>query len=425
MKRDPRSGAALILSVLLLAAITVLVGFGRLAMYRNQVKLRLDREREIQQELATRSVVRWLETEKETAPAEEVGFDFSTVRGNLSVALCPAEPVFPRRNMADDYDVGVNGRNDASIPPYRDYVTLSSKIPSPQASADGYKLVIADRGNSVGDVQGMAIDISSERVPAVWTDSDFGLRYLAYVEDFCSQTSTNDSDCLRFGITPFGGQLFSNAGISESPFAIWVQQHRPKEWADDPDRAGKALISLHFRFADQSGRIHSVTAGVQEVDAVKSKGFQLASTKASIVQQEVLQFGRDKLRSTSTLGTIDMDEKTGMAFSRTFSELCRQGIRLTVDVCANRPRADGEDGAGTEDTFRTSITKLAVTPAYEYFTVLSWNDAGGGGGVVEEVSTVIKYSPPDRGKQTDYDTVTYDTHGTYANRKNHSGDLER
>ena len=50
---NSRRGAGLILTVLLVAAIGILLGLGRLAMFRDQCVRRFDRQREIERMLAT------------------------------------------------------------------------------------------------------------------------------------------------------------------------------------------------------------------------------------------------------------------------------------------------------------------------------------------------------------------------------------
>ena len=442
MKSDPRSGAAIVLSVLLLAAITVLVGFGRLAMYRNQVKLRLDRVREIQQEFATRSAVLWLETvpEDDGLPSESVPFVFPTVRGDMGVTLEPAEPVFPRKAVPGDFDISKSGRNSI---PFDNYVFASEGVGQPVVYNDGVYLTLADETTSPGVVRSFWADIDKTRANALWTDSDFGLRYLVYVPHFCKQTPDEySSDLLRFAITPKDAALESSGGTPRSAYAIWVEQEIPKEMKDSGSTATAAELSLWVRapglYGDES-HLGGKFLAKAKVRADKSKGLQLASTKASLVQQLIANDRPDAIRSTATYAVLDLDEKLGTGFTKKFAEQCNDGIRLTTQIVVRRPRPeDGSsesEGEGTmsgdgksvlAESFRTSIGKIAVTPAYEYATVLEWRERGGE--VAKEVSTVIRCDPSVHGEANDglpVSTVTYDTHGTYANRKNHLGNLTR
>lgn len=424
-----RSGASLILAVLLLAAITVLIGFGRLAMYRNQVKLRLDREREIQQELATRSAMRWLETHRtdDALPSEDVAFRFPTLRGDIGVTLCPADPVFPRRNEAGDFDIGKPDRNSLSS---GGYVHADSSIEI-GTSKNNLVVKLADKeiNADVGkDPVGLAIDIDDSRAAALWTDSDYGLRYLVHVTDFCQQNpGVHDSDILRFALTPKGKPLHPSGGSPQSQYAIWMEQVRPKEWEVE---AGTATSAKLFLMAREPGMVNdgSVLLSTAETrSADNAKGFQLASTKASLLQQELASDTPDSIRATRTYPVVDLEKQMGTGFVEGFAKACEAagGVRLTVEVEVQRPRPQAEDGTIVEDTFKTYVSRIAVTPAYEYTTELAWSERNGNR--TEETSTFIRCDPGVHGESDEgtISTVTYDTHGTYANRKDHLGDLER
>lgn len=420
------SGATLILSVLLLAAITVLVGFGRLAMYRNQVKLRLDREREIQQELATRSAMRWLEVQK-TKPTGVSSFYFETIRGNIGVILEPAIPVFPNPKIGSEhYDIAKSGNNKP------DYVTFSQSpnyVPhEEQQSGANYKeLVFGDYSTKSGKC-GVYIDLTPQLAQALWTETDYGLRYLVYVADICKQMSgESDGDKLRLCLTPYQ-QAFEGdgrPGTHVADCAIWMEEVRPKNETETSD---KARISLHARqrlgqdetFRDKNGNSSfSVLADL-------SKGFQLASTKAALIQQRTPQTENiDTVRKTDTHAVFDMDEVMGSGFVESFQKACENGVRLSLELVIQRPRSELEDEL-LQKGFRTAVTRIAVTPAYEYYTTLQWPNRDGS--ISEEVSTVIRYGASVRGEhgvEEEEGPVTYDTHGTYANRKGHLGDIEK
>ena len=438
MNTSRESGATLILSVMLLAAITVLVGLGRLAMFRSQARLRLDREREIQQEFATRSALRWLETLKDgqALPSEDVPFVFPTLRGDMGVVLRPAEPVFPRKGVSGDFDLSKSGRNDI---PFGGYVGGSSLLGQPESADDGTycQLRMADENSTVGETRTLFVDIAKTRVDTLWTDSDFGLRYLVTVTHFCEQTpGSSASDLLRFSMTPFGTLLESEGGSGSSPYAMWMEQQIPEDWPNTGDRA---QLSLWVRAPGLDGdpnHLGGQKMAVAEVKADKPKGFQLASTKASLVQQFIAHNDPDAIRSTRTYSTFDLDAKMWAGFTKEFTEQFKEGVRLTVQVVVRRPRPEPEAGeeGGTEvsiseteqESFWTSISKIAVTPAYEYTTDIDWRERDGSR--TEEVSTVVRCDPAIHGEGNDglpVSTVTYDTHGTYANRKNHLGNLTR
>ena len=423
MNASRESGATLILSVMLLAAITVLVGLGRVAMYRNQVKLRLDREREIQQEFATRSAMRWLETFGDGLPAESVPFVFPTVRGNIGVVLRPADPVFPRRNVAGDFDIGKEGRNSLSSV---GYVSASDGVVV-ESSEKGIvaKMSDKDRNAEIGGVHVLAIDIDESRAAALWTDNAYGLRYLIYLTDFCKpDPGRYDSDLLKFALTPKNASFGASGGQSGSSYAIWMTQDISKDHSVSGSAATSARLRLYARGTHGTGVESRLLSDVETFARDGSKGFQLSSTKASLAAQKLAGIDNDAIRKTHNYPVVDLEEKMWKGFVEDFEAACRDsgGVRLTAELEVRRERVS-QDPEKDVDDYKTYVSKIAVTPAYEFETELAWTERGGD--KTEEISTVIRVDPGVRGDDDPAHSVTYDTHGTYANRKNHLGDLTR
>lgn len=424
-----RSGAAVLLSVLLLAAITLLVGFGRCHMYRNQVRLRLDRQREVQQELATRSTLQWLmkpgRKDELSLPYEDEKFSFSTVRGGIRVTLHPADPVFPRRQETGDFDIRTAGRNDMDRYDYVKSRNNERFVLTQRQSDDetAWALTLANKNSETGQTHGFWVDIADSRVAALWTDSDFGLRYLAYVNHFCASTpGVSDSDLLRFSLTPLG------TDPETASYAIWMEQDVPSNLGAVGGSAETARLRLFARWPGNGPKsVRESLLAEETVRRDKSKGFQLAATKATIVQQYIANNEPfQSIRATKTFGVVDLDETMGSGFVEQFAAACGDGIRLTVDLEVRRPRDAGE----TLDDYDTAVSKIAVTPAYEYSTILAWGEPDGSfTRVAEEMSTVVRCNPVIHGgignDPNALTTVTYDTHGTYANRKRHLGEVPK
>ena len=398
------SGATLILSVLLLAAITVLVGFGRLAMYRNQVKLRLDREREIQQELATRSVMRWLETcQAGTLPNTTNTFAFETIRGNIATLLIPADPIFPKHGNNSHFDILDSKRNSIDNYPYVVYVSNSQANPTVGQSKDESRetLLLAKEG-TVGELR-LDLPLSDG---VLWTDTEYGLRYLVNVEDFARGSSKSPSDHLRFAITPFGQDAWD-----QGTRAIWFDQYAS---------GGDTRVTLELH-AKAPGKPDVKLGTVSGLDGDKSKGIQLAASSASLIDQGIIGTDRNPnaIRRSDIPLTVDLDTMMGERFTENFRDACTEGIRITVQVEAS----EKPDIADDDRAKNTAISQISVRPAYEYLTELSWAVPSAGKNE-SEVSTVIRCKGPEpRGVAVQ--TVTYDTHGTYANRKGHLGDIEK
>ena len=405
-----RRGASLVLSVLLLAAITILVGFGRLAMYRNQVKLRLDREREIQQEFATRSVMRWLETCRAgMLPNSTNIFAFESVRGDIETLLIPADPIFPKHGNLGHFDILDERRNDIANYGYVAYASRTQGAPTPGTSIDGKRqtLLLAREGNS-GEIR-MDLPLTGG---TLWTETDYGLRYLVNIEDFARGTAKSASDRLRFAITPFGQAAWDAFG-AESPAsrAIWFEQYAP---------AGETRVTLELH-AKTPGTPDVLLGTVTERDGDKSKGIQLAGSSVSIIDQGIIGTDRNPnvTRRSEIPLTKDLDKIMGDGFTDAFRDSCKaaNGIRLSVQVVASQK----PDIADDDRAKNTAISQISVRPAYEYMTELSW-PVPRDGKKVSEISTVIRCKGPEpRGVAVQ--TVTYDTHGTYANRKGHVGNV--
>lgn len=405
MNKNQKQGSTLILTVLLLASITILVGLGRLAMFRNQVQMRLDREREIQQEFATRSAMRWLEQQDHLPKFNETNrFIFPTIRGDIGIALCPALPIFPKIG-SDDFDIATGGKESLSLA----YVHITDDDPDKMTTApklekgnDKYaEIALGDWDSKVGRTSSAWIDLNDEEFRTLWSNSDFGFRYLAYISGFCNSDSNWPSDVFRFSLTPFGKDFSHELG----GFSIWIEQSSK---ADN----SHPTLSLHVRDAEgrtkRVGKEHIVRDNL-------SKGFQISGTTASLLQQHTETTAEiNNLRATQTLEVCDIDSLMGIGFMEDFRKACKDagGCRLTMELDITRPRPENEMTG-----YKTAVTRIAVMPAYEYYTDLDWPDRSGG--IAREVSTVIRVDPEIRDVEeiTANHAITYDTHGTYMSRK--------
>lgn len=405
-----RDGGILITAVLVLAFAVVLAGLGRLRQFRNQVQIRLDRQREIQQEFATRSALRWLEVDRSSyLPISTNRFGFETLRGEIGVSVCPAPDIFPQPGNPAHFD-SCDAQNPARRNPERyPYVHFRGPNAGPTqwSTKDGswYGFELGTESSSVGDTNIVEIDLSSDLVAALWTLDPYGRRYVAQFSDICQGTDTSEGDVVFLGLTPLGQSLFGSGGGSRSDLAVWLEQLSPPKTGDE----SMAPARLWIR---DSG--HDAVGLNQEVQAVLSKGLQIAGTHATIFDKTRIE-NKDEtaIQSTHTYDSYDLGE----SFVNRFSSRCAEsgGLRMTLGVSVGRPRSDDEN----QDTLMLDrFTRLAVTPAYEYTTVLDWKEAGSGSVVKrEEQSTVVRVDVRLRPGDSSASAVTYDTHGTEATRK--------
>lgn len=413
---DGRQGGILITAVMLLAFTVLLLGFGRLVSFRRQVEMRLDREREIQQQAATRSALRWLKTvgmNTEWLPVETNRLGFETTRGPIGVSICPAQRVFPvpGSGQFDSFSNSDEVRN----------ATRFGKASGVGFSGDA-KLAVNDKGKHVVelgnndsepvDVNAMWIDIDSGDVPNVlWTSDPYGRRYKVEFTDVRKAKAGKDGDILYFALTPKEetAPFLGNPGSEpHARHAIWMKQ--TSVWPEGAAQS-QANVELYCRYNGVDERIATETMKEES----SFKGIQLSGRFVSLFEQTRIRSDSDEaIRATHNFEVKTLDEK----FMKTFSEACSTGLRMTVAARTRYEREFGTNEDGSRKALENSydrLARLSVTPAYEYSTLLDWETSED---PVREISTVVRVDPyqrPDADEQTM--VYSYDTHGTYATRK--------
>lgn len=435
-------------AVLLLAVVVVLFGLFRLGSFRNQVRMRLDREREIQQTLATRSSLRWLETCQRInmVPVDAVTNALPTARGTVDAILEPAPPLFPVRENARHYDVGnwdADGEARTVLENYKSgkgpewsrvKSNFAEKSRTEVASGERLRyLTFADESSSTNAeecVRWLTIDLPEECVPsALWTEDPYGRRYLLGLKDVCKALwkkegvagefrVTSGGDLIRFGISPMESALFeSQATGSEklSGTGIWLEQ-------EAGDGQGFAYARMLLRARTKTDGEFQIGDPVV-AEAHYSPGIQIAGDQICLFKQRYSSTRRNGVGSTEIFGVEQMPKSLLDSFTNACHEA--HGLRLTVEVIVKRPRdlglseATGQldygngDSETVKDTVETSVSRIAITPAYEFLSILGWKSDVGD---VSEVSTVIRFCES-KGDSRRFETVTYDTHGTEATRK--------
>lgn len=420
-----RNGTSLILSVFILSFVVLLVGMGRLAAYRNQVQLRLDREREIQQELATRSAVRWLETHSDKLPAQDVESEYETARGPMSVVIQPADSVFPIAGNPKHWNFKDAQSPSAKVTSNR-YTKHNLKSSDYHTSAeDGYQKTgwyLSDEYSQTGSCHWVCFDLTTNDVPGLlWTDDPYGRRYLLKILNTCKAGAAEEGiargDVIRLGITPRNEALFNRDGSNDklATYGLWVEQQVETTGAEEKS-SRVSLCSMK-----RTGGIEKTTRNTIEesLQADLPLGIQIAGRYVMAVKQENYENKDATFWTTITYPDEPWELEGGFLDLLSAACLANGGVRLTVEVevTRNRPAIDPEKSTEV-DMYRTVLSTVSITPAYEFSTKLGWctEDADGNPVETNEVSTVIGYRKI-KGSRNTGKATTYDTHGTLMTRK--------
>ncbi len=360
-------GAGLILTVLFVAAVGILFGLGRLAMYRDQCIRRFERQREIERMLATRSVMRWLSVQITQPPDSAKDFRYLDGCGRTcDLTLRPMPSIYPAPN-ADHLRIGSAELGHAVFD-----CTDSSMTPTftPDANYQNVLKIGSSGTNSLGHFGRVFMDIEDQ---GCWLDDVYGRRYWVEIIDV-NKSGTPDGvgDVMRLYITPR-----ETASSSTSGPAIWVEQV-PQ---------GKVFATTRLWIREPGGVATPVVT--QQIESEYGKGVQLAGNKVTLFNW--LQGGQG-------LGTYDFNEHTITLSDALVESFTGKDIRLTLEV-------ESRSELASDNTFRW----LRVDPAYEYDILMQWPTSHGM--LTNEVATVISVLPGIRNVR-DNKTYTYDSHGT-------------
>ena len=378
-KRQGGKSGSVLIAVLVIAAVAMLLGLGRLASFERQVALRVDREARLRRLLASRSAIAWLNAKEslEDLPNETNRIDFVSGERPSSFIVSPTRFVFPETAAEVDY--------------------VRSGSTEIEFGGIKYRMTVVGDDKSVGgDVaRAQPVDVALADCPdALWTDSLYGLRYLALAHEVFSPEN-GVGDTIRFALTP-RGQGFSDAagGGSLARWAIWlVQRPRPE---------GGSLVEV-FRRENGGGDIRCLNAPVAAQPAL-AKGLQLAGGRVgAIVCQPVSEGLVDSLYPAHEIASCRLPA----SFVTNFTAACREngGIELSLEATI----CDREKFAAKGDTCRNAFWGVAIARTYDY-------EIAARRGVREDApferATVVAIDPGN-GDAGEIRAVSYDTHGIY------------
>ena len=444
-----QQGAVLIVSVFILAAVVILIGFGRLLAYKHQVCCRLDRQREIQQVLASRSAISYLQTTT-YYPEEDERFPFYVDKSEngkkLDVIISPAKRVFPQVENTDHFDP-MGAKTNAQYIADKKYVHLVNpngeevKNIDHLVSGEGNApyiarwqvgnnkknwpcgIVMANGNSKTGDVTMCYLELDSENFgDLLWTSDPYGRRYKIEIDSYCEGSETEEGDRIRFGLTPIkkplpGKQTSPGENL---PASIWMDIQQPflrgatTNDVEDSSNTNKYefLVYTDMWIADHQMRERLLKD--YPMNPAHFKGIQLAGRFASIYEQTRVSSKDDMIRKTQNSDPPVMLPEN---FISNFVSECSEGIRLTLEVTALRPRTNNI--SRVYDRFY----RLSVTPAYEYGVFLEWPTSqctrAGERLKARERSTILRVDPMSRSMPGGLRIFSYDTHGTFIDRKDH------
>jgi len=191
-------GGALILTVLLVAAIGILFGFGRLLAFRYQCEQRFDRQRELEKVMATRSVLNYIlrSTGNTLPPSNIFTYRPSTNGSVISVTNVSQGPRFDMQFTGTTYSAAISF-HDSPI----ETLMMNTNYP------------VTSTNNSVGLEIGKDSDAIANLIAGVsmvvtnnWLDpcEVYGLRYFMHIGEvnYYDKSESASGDVQRIYIEP-------------------------------------------------------------------------------------------------------------------------------------------------------------------------------------------------------------------------------
>jgi hypothetical protein len=356
--------------VLVVALIGVLLGLGRLMMFKYQTQIRIDRQREIDRVLATRSALKWLETQKKPwgspcPPADINLFEYKSSAGKLiNVAVQPAPNIYPQGNNEDHMDIENNAWGD-----YQGSINTTSTVAVAIAIEDKRLKFIYNEA-STGDYGRVSMDMEDL---GNWKHDIYGRRYWY-------EAGSVLPGYIRFAITPINEEF-----NPENPnnTAIWIEQYYPAEGV-------KSDVNLYIQHPQTN-----YSKKYSSDQHVYGKGFEFAGDLFRI-----FEWNKPTPQGKGYYNYTKFDELHRIPDVVSSVFVNAVDVRVTLEVEARIPFSGNN-----------TFLWVYVQPAYEYEVHLDW-DSSIGGHRKSEISTVVHWKESREG--TAFDIITYDTHGTEA-----------
>ncbi len=379
---DQKSGFVLV-SLLIVASVGILFGFGRLLLYRYQCQLRIQRQHELEKVFAVRSAVKWVEVQSGTIldTVRIKSFNFEAVPGRtLGVDVCQVTPIYPSDSTQ------FNITNALCFSGSWPGVSLSGEggmHPVVSNTVDGIRALIGPGTNTAGKIGRIAVDMSGS---GSWLDDTFGRRYMVDIKEINRSIGTETGDTVKLYIVP---AEFAN-DIDNAP-AIGLTC-RPLGPSSDYTTTS-AWIRRQGEFTENMG-------STTEFKYNNGKGFQISGQYISLYNW--VQVGRSDICGTFSFSEqYNIPDDMISAFMQVDGETTKE-LMMVLEVKQTGAVLDA-------NAHRNSFNRFQVLPAYEFDIALTWPDRNRG--THREIATVVHVKPKSSVRNNDGKAYTYDTHG--------------
>lgn len=398
-------------AVLLLALLGLLLGSGRLLLFKYQCQLRIDRQHELEKVQAVRSAMQRLSrcsttsTKDSSILHQQTKLSFMTGSGrDVSVVVDPVEKIFPEDGNPSHFSIPLKRASGYSYTADAEGVDKGIKFDEPITSL--YQLWMGETNVLQNATYRLRADMTGK---GSWFEDLYGRRYVVGVDTVVQSLAdaTAKNDVIKLAIIRADG----NWPIADHEKAIVLElvSYGASGGSQFPTNN---VISLQT-YENENGvlRMFQVTNLSNKVEFYNvpqnnALGIQLSGQKATLFYTH--SPGKFNVYSfASSVGELSnqfYDYFTAGTITN------RSGVVITPDLsmvlettCVSRQ--DGSMLFGEANKF----TKLEVWPAYEYeISVEHPHDE-------IKLATVVHLDMKARGTTgaSDYRTaITYDTHGT-------------
>lgn len=378
-----QSGFVLV-SLLIVATVGILFGFGRLLLYRYQCQLRIQRQHELEKVYAVRSAVRWVELQSDTklntiVGAQSFNIDPSSGR-SLAVDVRPVSPIYPEIGNADHFRI-----SSASDYTSEKVDLFGEEEMYPKWREKGSKQtpcgVVGPGTNTLGKTGRIVVDMTGT---GSWLGDTYGRRYMVNIDGINTAVDTGDGDTLRLYIIP---AEIANININNAP-AIGLT-HIPS------GNLGVKSVTAWYRLHGSNVVLNTSVNGFQNINA---KGFQLSGNHISLFNAEYRAWAV-AVGTYAFTDSFEIPEELIQSFMG--SGESPKELKMVLEVEQTGPVQD------VADEKLNKFDRLQVLPAYEFEVALTWPDRRNVSH--SEVATVLHLLPPTR--STPGKAFTYDTHG--------------
>ena len=433
--------------VLFISLLGIFLGFGRLLVFHNQCRLRIDRQQEYEKVFAVRSALNRLQngtTRTLSLPVE--GAEESIVMctdssRKVKVLTHPADAIFPISDNPEHFFVGREKANalgkverfyqiDGTSYRYGSSVSGDKALRTgalERVLTGDYHVCLMPTNAVAGDKCRLSLDMTGT---GRWSDDPFGRRYAFNVYAFCG---TNEHDQVYFILRRkraneiFGGTVGFLDKLDESwrprqdgesviyavletsefgarSFTAWTQSY-DKGKLQDPVPCAPMGSSSGF---DQ--------AQLAVLQSGKGFGIQLVGRNLTLFQASAV--GTTISKRHDLFGTAQIPDLVYQNFTNDMKTVGAEAPTLSTDMVMELEIRAGswrEYAQGTVDA-PNKFNRLEVFPAYEFeIRIENWNERMREDVLIEPKLATVVHLEFDRAQSESAPcraAIAYDTHGT-------------